>query len=655
MCSGEIFRQSSMSAGRRTHLCLPVGGGYSVISEEPAWSQLRIPFGPEGRMGVVPRRRALPVSRLPLDGGAEVFRRALQQLKTIAQESPSAERGYRLACAVTRHAIEAYWAEIQGDRERWPLPALEWDQPWPKVDPRALRLAGEIGEMMARDEPVSAGFKIGETYTALLPAEFRARHGVFYTPPALTHRLLDLASNAGVDWTRAHVLDPGCGGGAFLTPVALKILSSLDVTRPAAALDHISTHVRGFELDPFGAWMSQVVLESALIDLCRAAGRRLPQVVTVCDALAEEPTQAGFDLVIGNPPYGRVTLEPEIRDRYRRSLHGHANVYGLFMDLGVRWARPGGVIAYVTPTGFLGGRYFKELRKLMAQEAPPAAIDLVTSRKGVFSGVLQETLLATYRKGGEDRRADVHVISLQSEAALEVSPVGSLSLPDRPTDPWLIPRNDHQADLIDRLRHMPYRLSDYGYKVSTGPLVWNRHKPQLHVHPVAGSVPILWAECITSDGRFQHRTEKKNHKPYLKPKKGQEWLLTGEPCVLVQRTTAKEQRRRLLAAELPARLIRKLGAVSVENHLNMVRPVVEKPMVSLRVIAAILNSEIVDAAFRCISGSVAVSATELEALPLPSPEAARRLEKLLEAGASAAAIQMRIYGLYTPKQTAAAA
>ncbi|MFL6232938.1 MAG: class I SAM-dependent DNA methyltransferase [Thermoanaerobaculia bacterium] len=604
-------------------------------------------------MGVVPRHRALPVSRLSLDGGAEIFRRALQQLKT--QENPSIEGGYRFACAITRHTIEAYWAELHGnDGERWPLPDLEWDQSWPVVDPRILALAEEIGVIVARDEPVSAGFKIGEIYTALLPTDFRSRHGVFYTPPALTHRLLDLASKTGVDWTRARVLDPGCGGGAFLTPVALKILSCLSPKKPATALDHIASHVRGFELDPFGAWMSQVVLESALIDLCRAAGRRLPRVVTVCDALAEQPEEK-FDLVIGNPPYGRVTLEPEIRDRYRRSLHGHANVYGLFMDLGVRWARPGGVIAYVTPTGFLGGRYFKELRKLMAREAPPVAIDLVTSRKGVFSGVLQETLLAAYRKGGEERRADVHLISLRSETALEVSPVGTFSLPCQPTDPWLIPRDGRQSDLIERLRHMPHRLSDYGYKVSTGPLVWNRHKPQLHANPVAGSVPVLWAECITSDGRFQHRSEKKNHKPYLKPKKGQEWLLIDEPCVLLQRTTAKEQRRRLLAAELPARLIRKLGAVSVENHLNMVRPVVENPAVSLRVIAAILNSDVVDTAFRCISGSVAVSATELEALPLPSPEAARRLERLLEAGATREALRDHIRDLYMqePKDVAA--
>jgi adenine-specific DNA-methyltransferase len=93
----------------------------------------------------------------------------------------------------------------------------------------------------------------------------------------------------------------------------------------------------------------------------------------------------------------------------------------------------------------------------------------------------------------------------------------------------------------------------------------------------------------------------------------------------------------------------------VENHLNMVRPVTEEPAVSLRVIAALLNSEVVDAAFRCISGSVAVSATELEALPLPSPGAARRLEELLEAGATADALQDQIRDLYMREQTHAAA
>lgn len=616
-----------------------------MFATEQTWNQLKMPFGQDG-----------PLSRLLLSERAVVFWQRLHRLKSHFPAESSIEDRYGFACAAARCVLQAYWARLQeGHRKAWPLLRLDSDTVLPVLDEQTRGLFEEIGTALSQYEPVSAGYMAGEIYTALLPAEFRTHHGVFYTPPALTDRLMDLASKAGVEWAKAHVLDPGCGGGAFLTPVALKMVEALGGKDPETVLDHVSTHLKGFELDPFGAWMSQVLLESALIDLCRAAGRRMPKVVKICDALTEDPAGKPVDLVIGNPPYGRVTLTAELRDRYRRSLHGHANVYGVFMDLAVRWARSGGVIAYITPTGFLGGHYFKELRSLMAREAPPVSIDLVTSRKGVFSNVLQETLLAAYRKGGRARGASAHLVSLRDVASLDVSPVGSFSLPAVPTDPWLIPRNPQQAALIARLRNMPHRLSDYGYKVSTGPLVWNRHKPQLHIQPMEGAYPILWAECVTSDGRFEHRTEKKNHKPYLKPRRGQEWLLVQEPCVLVQRTTAKEQRRRLLAAELPARFIRRFGAVSVENHLNMVRRTCGAPLVSLQVIAALLNSEIVDAVFRCISGSVAVSATELESLPLPPPEAMRRLEAMLEAGADREALSEHVHDLYLRERADVAA
>ena len=68
----------------------------------------------------------------------------------------------------------------------------------------------------------------------------------------------------------------------------------------------------------------------------------------------------------------------------------------------------------------------------------------------------------------------------------------------------------------------------------------------------------------------------------------------------------------------------------IENHLNIIRPkkgAVDPP--PLRAMSALLNSEIVDQLFRCISGSVAVSAYELSALPLPDPEHLKALDKLL--------------------------
>jgi adenine-specific DNA-methyltransferase len=267
-------------------------------------------------------------------------------------------------------------------------------------------------------------------------------------------------------------------------------------------------------------------------------------------------------------------------------------------------------------------------------------------RKGVFADVLQETLLATYRRSGRPYVAPVHVIVATSETSTEIEAAGTFTLPEAPGAPWLLPRTTEQAPLIARMRTMLHRLRDYGYRVSTGPLVWNRHKSQLRADYAPGSLPLIWAESVAPDGRFAFRSEKKNHKPFFAPETGDDWLITRTPCVLVQRTTAKEQRRRLVAAELPGEFIDRHGAVVVENHLNMVRPIDGMPTVSPATIAALLNSYIVDEAFRCINGSVAVSASELEALPLPKPEDMERLEKLLHDGASQASVNDVIHQMY---------
>ncbi len=84
----------------------------------------------------------------------------------------------------------------------------------------------------------------------------------------------------------------------------------------------------------------------------------------------------------------------------------------------------------------------------------------------------------------------------------------------------------------------------------------------------------------------------------------------------------------------------------IENHLNMVRAISSAPTVPAAVIAALLNSAAVDAAFRCINGSVAVSAFELEELPLPSPAAMKTLGRLVAAKAPAEKIETVIAGAY---------
>ena len=169
-----------------------------------------------------------------------------------------------------------------------------------------------------------------------------------------------------------------------------------------------------------------------------------------------------------------------MRKRYRRSLYGHANQYGVFTDLALRWTAPGGVIAYVTPTSFLAGEYFKALRALIAREAPPAAVDFIADRKGVFEDVLHLTLLATYRRNGSAEKARVHYILVETENSARVAEAGDFRMPADPAKPWLLPRVPDHAPLIGCLATMPGASQGLGlYKVSTGPLVWNRHKDQL--------------------------------------------------------------------------------------------------------------------------------------------------------------------------------
>lgn len=579
---------------------------------------------------------------------ADTLNAARIMARALAEVTPEAER-LGLARAFCYRLVAAWWSCITDGDQKFPLRRLL--SPVPDLDhlpDPAAASADSIGSAAAAFDPETAAYSIGLTYTGMLPSSFRASYGVFYTPPPLTARLLDQATKAGVDWKTCRVLDPACGGGAFLAPVARRILEALPDVTPAILIKNIGNRLRGFEIDSFAAWLSQVTLDAVMLPVCRKAGQRLPVVVTVCDTLQRRSPRERdrFDLVIGNPPYGRVTLDPEIRARFKRSLYGHANLYGLFTDLALSHVKQGGVVAYVTPTSFLAGEYFKNLRSVIGREARPITADFVALRKGVFEDVLQETLLTTYRRGSDKTSAQAFEVMTGPDDTLCISPAGPFSLPHDASKPWLLPRTPQQAKLIKHLRAMPHRLSDWGYGVSTGPLVWNRFKPQLQSRPGKNRFPLIWAESITADGQFSFRAEKKNHEPYFAPKPSDDWLITREPCVLLQRTTSKEQSRRLIAAALPAEFITRHQAVVIENHLNMIRPIMSNPAISPEVLAAFLNSAAADRAFRCVSGSVAVSAYELESLSLPDPQKLKPLEALIESGAVRSKIEAECDRLY---------
>jgi adenine-specific DNA-methyltransferase len=532
------------------------------------------------------------------------------------------------ACMVAQEAALGWWdatvaaAGGKPDRVRpVPSPLTHLDLP-----AGAIAKARALGSDIAALPVIEASALLGRLYTQALPGPHRTAHGIFYTPPILVDRLLNKAEVAGHDWATERVLDPACGAGAFLVQVAERTAAAMSSADPAILLAGIASRLTGWDLDPFAAWLAQLATEAVLLPHVIASGRRLRSVVEVADAFAVFPaSRESWGLVVGNPPFGKVKDTPYLRARFGRSLHGHPNLYGMFLDTAVHLAKPnGGMIAFLTPPSFLAGQYFRNLRRLLREQASPVSIDLVESRADVFDDVLQEVALSVFKRGRQVQPAQcaaVHVVPTGiRHTGIRVEPTGPLILPADPYGPWTLARSANDSDLVAKLRAMPARLADWGYQVSTGPLVWNRHKLQLHDTLKPGRVPVVWAESVTPDGRFALKATKRNHRAWFTPRGADDPNIVDRRCVLVQRTTAKEQHRRLIAAEMPASLLAQFKVVTVENHLNMVRTIGRRPKVPLHVLAAFLATDTADRVLRCINASVAVSASELESMPLPTAE-----------------------------------
>ena len=125
---------------------------------------------------------------------------------------------------------------------------------------------------------------------------------------------------------------PGSGGGAFLLEAASRTRSALDGSATGRLFWRSWGAFPVWRLIATGQLFRQVALYIFLSDLIERSGRPAPNFVEVCYTLDVTPSPK-FDLVVGNPPYGRVRLSAEQRERFARSLYGHANLYGLFTDV----------------------------------------------------------------------------------------------------------------------------------------------------------------------------------------------------------------------------------------------------------------------------------------------------------------------------------
>jgi adenine-specific DNA-methyltransferase len=385
-------------------------------------------------------------------------------------------------------------------------------------------------------------------------------------------------------------------------------------TDPAVTLAGLSSVIEGSDADPNAVWLANVILAAEALPLLASVpeARRRPfaPLVTCADGLVTGLRPALVE--VQNPPYGRVRLTPEERERWAHVLYGHANLYGLFIGAALEDLDESGVLAALVPTSFTSGLYFSKLRETLSKTAPLRSTMFVAERDGVFANVLQETCLTVFSR----RRARTTWIASVNGHVEQVARVKS----PRGAGPWLLPRRADDAPTAASAARLPLRLPDVGYRCSTGPLVWNRRTADLSATRSPNAVPVVWAADV--DGGRLHRDPARDALRYLRLSGSDEDVLVlDRPAVLVQRTTAPEQTRRLVVAHVSAQDLEAWGGrVVVENHVNVLRPTTDDPVLTGETLAAVLRTLTVDRVIRSLSGSVAVSAYEIESIPFPDAE-----------------------------------
>ena len=481
--------------------------------------------------------------------------------------------------------------------------------------------------------PVEYAEALGEAYLSFAKHRDRKNVGHYLTPASIARFMAGCSS-----YSERHmrVLDPGSGTG---------ILSAAVCEAASEGGSVKNLHVDAYETEPLLADLTRLLLTFshnwlgqhgvALTFDVRHRDFVLDYAATL-EAASKANGNGGNDgflaeygLVISNPPYFKIGKDDPRAIALASVVHGQPNIYALFMTISAELLSESGNLVYIVPRSFASGPYFRRFREVFFRRAVPAAIHLFESRKDVFKNqtVLQENLVFTGRRRRDGEAVeDSQVLVSHSKGAHDLASRRRLLVGmDAVLDPasenreLSIPVCNRDLELVQAVRTWPNTLRSLGLEVSTGPVVPFRATSLLMPDANGPSrVPLLWMQHVRPM-RIEWPSTGASKPQWVEATAESSKLLVEDGTyVLLRRFSAKEEKRRLVAAPL-IRGSLNANVVGLENHLNYIHGVSRELDEELAYgLSALLNSTFLDRYFRISNGNTQVSATEVRAMPLPA-------------------------------------
>ncbi|MFG2980129.1 Eco57I restriction-modification methylase domain-containing protein [Streptomyces sp. NPDC048258] len=212
------------------------------------------------------------------------------------------------------------------------------------------------------------------------------QHGEVFTHRWVVEAILDLVGyTSDRDLAQFHIVEPACGSGAFLGPIAERLSAScrLHGRSIGEAVDAVSA----YDLLPRNVDSSRDLVMRRLVEdgWSGSDARKLATAwIHQGDYLLQEEPGRNADYVVGNPPYIRLEDVPADRMKAYRSacavMGGRSDVYIGFYEIGLRSLKPGGILGFICADRWMRNQYGSKLRDFVSRSY---SVDLVLSMHDV--------------------------------------------------------------------------------------------------------------------------------------------------------------------------------------------------------------------------------------------------------------------------------
>lgn len=446
-----------------------------------------------------------------------------------------------------------------------------------------------------------------------MPKTLRKGYGQFFTSVETARFMASLFDLTGLKKS-VSILDAGAGSGILAISIAERILRQDSSIKVEIVCYENDSHV--------------LPLLRSNLELVKKEYKRLSyEIIEDNYILSQRDSFNGdlfaseskkYDLIIGNPPYKKISKDAPEALAMPKVCHGAPNLYFLFAAMGIFNLNENGQMVYITPRSWTSGAYFESFRKYLISNSSLERIHLFESRTDVFDkeSVLQETMIFKLKK---QQKYSSKVAISTTKGNSDFSKIHHFEAPyDTVVSPQTnyvyLPANKENLKVLKTIGSFENTLPSLGMKMKTGLVVDFRVPELLESEKSENNVPLFYSRHI-KEGKVSFPAGIEHE--FVSNEK-QSLLQKNRNYLFVKRFTSKEEKRRLQSGIYLKRKFPGYQFISTQNKINFIDGEEELSECTVYGLYVLFNSTLYDSYYRILNGSTQVNSTEVNSMPVPN-------------------------------------